>query len=398
MHRLFICFLLFSPILISSCDSLFGDKSSTYKLILKPSPEEGGTVNPMTGNYKEGEEVTLTATANSGWRFVRWEGEWISSQNPSTITLIKNYSVIGVFEKRNYPLNITIEGQGTIQELVITSKTTEYPYQTLVELTAIPATGWDFSEWGGDLSGSQSPITIRLNNEKNVTVRFVTNPYKDAYSWWKLDGNVLDQMANSNQGSNVKAIATTDRFGNLNSAFLFNGIDSYLSLSKSFFNGNNMVSKMSYSMWISLNNYPAQGKASMLSGKEGYWRSIWLEIRPDGVVNFAGSQPSPQGYFNIATVSQTISLNKWHLINVTFDRGSLKLYVDGSLKSTTNTNYTTLDYSYLQLGNSTSTNLIGASNPVSPGLTNFFSGKIDDFAIWNRVLTSDEIKLIYNQK
>ena len=40
-------------------------------------------------------------------------------------------------------------------------------------LTAQPATGYAFSHWSGDASGSNNPITITVDSRKNVTANFV---------------------------------------------------------------------------------------------------------------------------------------------------------------------------------------------------------------------------------
>ena len=166
-----IFLLLISAFIVFSCDSLFGDKTKSYKISVSSSPVEGGSVSPTTGTYKEGEIVTLTATPSNGWKFVRWEGDWSSIQNPSQLSLLKNYSIVGVFEKRDYPLNITIIGQGQVEEKVIPSKT--YPYQTVVELTPVAAPGWRFNGWSGDLNGNSVPGMLIVNNTKNVTATFI---------------------------------------------------------------------------------------------------------------------------------------------------------------------------------------------------------------------------------
>jgi hypothetical protein len=86
------------PLILMSCDFITGNKDS-FKIAITASPLEGGKVSPQNGTYSSGELVTILATPESGWRFVRWEGEWGSTQNPSYITVYKNYSIIGVFEK-----------------------------------------------------------------------------------------------------------------------------------------------------------------------------------------------------------------------------------------------------------------------------------------------------------
>lgn len=152
----------------------------TYQVTITASPSEGGsiTLSPSGGVYPKDEVVTLTATPSLGWRFVRWEG-WSGQSNlfSITITMTKDYSIVGIFEKINYPLTINIDGYGEVEERVIQQKTTEYPYQTIVELTPVPYNGWRFLEWSGDLTGSESPKRITINGEKTVTAKFERKTY-----------------------------------------------------------------------------------------------------------------------------------------------------------------------------------------------------------------------------
>ena len=41
-----------------------------------------------------------------------------------------------------------------------------------VTLTSTPASGWQFSGWSGDLTGSQNPATITMNSGKSITATF----------------------------------------------------------------------------------------------------------------------------------------------------------------------------------------------------------------------------------
>jgi hypothetical protein len=52
--------------------------------------------------------------------------------------------VTGVFEKRQYPLSLTIEGSGTVKEEVIAiAPQAQYPSGTTVRLTPQPAERYD---------------------------------------------------------------------------------------------------------------------------------------------------------------------------------------------------------------------------------------------------------------
>ena len=51
-----------------------------------------------------------------------------------------------------------------------------YPNGTSVKLTALPASGYHFNSWSGDLTGNTNPVTIIIDNNKNITANF----YKSA--------------------------------------------------------------------------------------------------------------------------------------------------------------------------------------------------------------------------
>lgn len=57
-------------------------------------------------------------------------------------------------------------------ERVVQQKSTEYPYQTVVELTARPKDGWVFMHWEQELSGTSNPETLYISEEKTVTAVF----------------------------------------------------------------------------------------------------------------------------------------------------------------------------------------------------------------------------------
>jgi uncharacterized repeat protein (TIGR02543 family) len=170
--------LLITLMIFGSCET--EEPIITYTLSITISPTEGGKINvsPESPTYKEGDVVILTPEPNEHWVFQKWEGDGSGSTTPLQITMNSNKSVVGVFVKRDYPLNLTIEGEGTVEERIVTNPNgREYPHGTTVELTPIPKEGWVFDSWGGDLSGSETPKTITVDKEKNVTVKFKRRDY-----------------------------------------------------------------------------------------------------------------------------------------------------------------------------------------------------------------------------
>lgn len=147
----------------------------TYTLTSTSSPAEGGkiTISPQVPNHPEGSQVTLTPEPNENWVFKQWEGDATGSTTPLQITMTSNKAITGVFVKRDYPLNIKIEGEGTVEEKIVTNPSgREYPHGTTVELTPKPKEGWEFAGWEGDLTGKESPKRITVDKQKNVTAKF----------------------------------------------------------------------------------------------------------------------------------------------------------------------------------------------------------------------------------
>ncbi|NDB80239.1 VCBS repeat-containing protein, partial [archaeon] len=90
------------------------------------------------------------------------------------ITIDKAKTVTAVFVKKQYPLTIEIEGEGTVTEEVIKQGlATDYNSGTIVELTAVPTGDWEFVEWSGDITSTENPTQITIDGPKTVKVKFM---------------------------------------------------------------------------------------------------------------------------------------------------------------------------------------------------------------------------------
>jgi uncharacterized repeat protein (TIGR02543 family) len=72
-----------------------------FSLITTASPTTGGEITRSAtpaGGYAPGSTVTLTATAKSGWTFVKWEGDHTGTTSPATITMNANKNITAIFE------------------------------------------------------------------------------------------------------------------------------------------------------------------------------------------------------------------------------------------------------------------------------------------------------------
>jgi hypothetical protein len=74
----------------------------------------------------------------------------------------------------DFTLTIIIEGNG---EVIIDPDQETYDYGTVVNLTAVPDTGWSFTHWSGDLTGDNNSENITMDDYKTVTAHFTINIY-----------------------------------------------------------------------------------------------------------------------------------------------------------------------------------------------------------------------------
>jgi hypothetical protein len=198
MKKLFL--LAFFTLALVSCE----EEIPYYTVTVSSSPAEGGSVSPQGGEYQQGQTATFTATPNEFYGFAGWSGADTSTINPVSIIVDTNKSLTARFEKldtdndgvtddvdqcpdtpsseqadsngcsvsqKEFELTITTEGEGTVTEQVVVAPTI-YQGTTQVQLTAVPAEGWEFTEWTGNATGTDNPITIEIDGTKNITAVF----------------------------------------------------------------------------------------------------------------------------------------------------------------------------------------------------------------------------------
>ena len=164
-------FFLF--LLILSCN----EDPILYTLTTSSNPPEGGILNPETSQFEEGKTVVLNAIPSEEYTFFNWVGV-TGSGSSTSIVMDSDKTVTAVFTKKRYALNLSIEGEGNVDEAIIKPGVkTDYDSGTVVELTANPESEWIFSEWKGDLSGTENPKQITIDRPKEIIAVFVKKKY-----------------------------------------------------------------------------------------------------------------------------------------------------------------------------------------------------------------------------
>ena len=139
-------------------------------------------------DFDSGTTVQLEAVPSQGYYFTGWSGDLSGDTNPAQITIDKPKNVTATFEKLSYELRVLTQGEGTVKEEIInTSKSTDYEFETTVRLTAVPDEGSDFIEWEeGGAGGTTNPLDITITEPTFVTAVFEYDLFNEVVGKWKI--------------------------------------------------------------------------------------------------------------------------------------------------------------------------------------------------------------------
>lgn len=188
------------------------------------------------------------------------------------------------------------------------------------------------------------------NGKNNVTPKFSLK--SGVVGWWTFDGKdmangqVNDISGNSKNGNLINvSTSTLYTSGKIGQGLNFDGIDDYISV------GNVSSSVSTVSFWIKARN--TTKKIMDLNGNESIESIV-------GTIS-ANSFTSPTIYVN-GVVSSSITANAWYHVVITTN--------------------TPINASSVDIGR------------INPG---YFQGIIDDVRFYNRVLSANEVKQLYNE-
>ncbi len=150
---------------------------NSYAITAEADPTEGGSVSG-TGTYNHFETCTLTATANTGYTFLKWlkNGETVSTQSAITFTVDGPAHYVAQFELNSY--DITAQADPTEGGSVSGAGT--YNHFETCTLTATPAIGYHFVNWTNDANinvGSSNVISFEVTGPANFIAHFELNSY-----------------------------------------------------------------------------------------------------------------------------------------------------------------------------------------------------------------------------
>lgn len=224
-------------------------------------------------------------------------------------------------------------------------------------------------------------------------------PLKGLINYYPFSGDANDFIGTKN-GVVYGATLTSDRFGNANSAYLFDGIKNYIEIPN--YSSTTFNSDFSISVWVKINNYfndyphiihgennslafhaTGKGYPASLKNRIGFYTTYGgiYDQQPSGTINGISTQIFP--------ASNEVSTNTFHHIVITKENDSISFFLDGLVilkeyyqnNPVVSGNKLTIGRAYLNIDATDYT----------------MNGTIDDIRIYNRSLLKSEVTALYNE-
>jgi internalin A len=175
-----------NPVTVRAANSCgFGDQTfsvdvkEVHSLVVSSTP--GGSVaSPGEGtfSYNHGSSVSVSATAVANYHFVNWTGTAVTTGKvasptsaSTTVTMDADYTLQANFAVDTYTLTVN----ATKGSVAATPSKLAYNHGETVTLEATAHSGYHFTGWSGDLSGSSNPADITMDGNKTVTAGFASD-------------------------------------------------------------------------------------------------------------------------------------------------------------------------------------------------------------------------------
>jgi hypothetical protein len=255
-------------------------------------------------------------------------------------------------------------------------------YQSTYDFSGPLALGWDnFSSFAFDGTLDEVGIWTKALNDTDVSTLYnggigLQYPFSAAENltngikaYWKLDNDGSGNVSLSDSTINNYTLTNNGNVslgtGIIQGDASFNG-SNWLS---SDFSRNLLTSPTSISFWFKTSDVTStQTLVGWVFGL-----NIWLE---SGLLK-------ADNYSFASAIQTTINENTWHHVVLITNGSTAYLYLDGNF-TVSDTN-TFGDISGLTIGGG-----------IYGSLINAFNGEIDEVGIWDRVLSQEEITLLYN--
>jgi hypothetical protein len=331
-------------ITVTSSNSGTGNGTVNYSVSPNVGPARSGTIG-ISGQ-------TFTITQDPGCSFLLSPTAQTFSSAGGSDNITVNSACDWIAASNESWILITSGSSGTGDGTIAYSVIANAGAQRTGTITVTPALG--------------SPRTFSVGQGSNAPT--CATPPSGMVSWWPGAGN-----ANDVQGTNHGTMENGVTFvaGEVGQAFGLDGVNDSVLLPAM-----NIGSTFTLEFWIyptvALGDYQHVASNSWTSANYGalYFYDNYLEYYQDGE-------------FRVYTGEDSVPLNTWTHVALTYDSSVDRIYVNGSLVATSS-NHTETFNNQMRLGFTT-------GSPES----SHFQGLVDEATLFGRALTIAEVQLLY---
>ncbi len=225
-------------------------------------------------------------------------------------------------------------------------------------------------------------------------------PTNGLVGWWPFNGNANDQSSNGYNGIVNGAILTNDRFGNPNSAYLFDGVNDFIETSD--LNEIDSTQQLTFSAWVKVASTSHSRIIGKSSNGPGIQRQGLIVDNYNGATGaFRYNCITEYPKQTMGTQNELIVIDSIMHVVIVFDGTQQtnetkgRFFINGNLLDS-------LIYEDPDTGTPINMSEYTPANNhhvcfgANAGNGSFFNGVIDDIGIWNRALDSCEILDLYN--
>ncbi|WP_343740103.1 IPTL-CTERM sorting domain-containing protein [Delftia tsuruhatensis] len=178
---------------------------NTYSIGIVPAPANGTvtcTPNPVT----HGQDASCTATPDTGYHFTSWSGDCTGTGACQLTNVTSPRSVGATFALNPYPISITpVTTNGTV-----TCTPNPVTHGQAASCTATPDTGYHFTSWSGDCTGTGACQLTNVTSPRSVGATFALNTYPISITPAPANGTVTCAPNPVTHGQDASCTATPD--------------------------------------------------------------------------------------------------------------------------------------------------------------------------------------------
>ena len=213
-------------------------------------------------------------------------------------------------------------------------------------------------------------------------------PTNGLVAYYPFSGNANEVIGNTNNGTINGALLTSDIFGVSNNAYVFDGVSNYIDLPNNFYGGQT-ATVVSFRLRFKVSS----NGDFYIWNKDGSWLEAGIYTTLNGEFGIFWAYPNQ--YNGIVTSNGSIVPNIWYDAVVIINGPNSKIYLNGNEQTGVTISNPSNSIGFSDAGTCGSgINRFGFKK-TSCSPANYFNGILDEFMLYDRVLTQQEITQLY---